>query len=34
MFSQLPRLFIKPLDYTIYSPDIVFENRIRGMRSV
>jgi len=32
--TTLPRLFIKPLDYTIYSPDIVFENRIRGMRSV
>jgi len=32
--TTLPRLFIKPLDYTIYSPDIVFENRIRGMHTM
>lgn len=32
--TTLPRLFIKPLDYTIYSPDIVFENRIRGLHTV
>jgi len=31
---QLPRLFIQPMDYTVYSPDIVFENRIRGTRTV
>lgn len=31
--ATLPRLFIKPLDYKIYSPDIVFENNIRGVRT-
>jgi len=32
--ATLPRLFIKPLDYTIYSPNIVFENHIRGLHTV
>lgn len=32
--KTLPRLFIQPMDYTVYSPDIVFENRIRGTRTV
>nr|CAG4649508.1 EOG090X09QP [Scapholeberis mucronata]SVE93744.1 EOG090X09QP [Scapholeberis mucronata] len=31
---SLPRLFVKPMDYTIYSQDIVFDNRIRGVRTV
>nr|CAG4648764.1 EOG090X09QP [Polyphemus pediculus] len=31
--STLPKLFIQPLDYKIYSPDIVFENRIRGIQT-
>nr|CAG4641031.1 EOG090X09QP [Eulimnadia texana] len=29
----LPRLFLEPLNYKIYAPDIVFENRIRGVRT-
>lgn len=28
--ETLPKLFILPIDYTIYSQKIVFENRIRG----
>ncbi|XP_063601671.1 uncharacterized protein LOC134777745 [Penaeus indicus] len=28
--ETLPKLFIQPMDYKIYSQDIVFENRIRG----
>lgn len=30
---QLPRLFIQPMDYTIYAQDIIFDNRIRGTRT-
>ncbi|XP_069696397.1 uncharacterized protein [Periplaneta americana] len=30
----LPNLFIQPLDYTIYHQDLVFENNIRGTRTV
>ncbi|KAK8737097.1 hypothetical protein OTU49_004800 [Cherax quadricarinatus] len=32
--ETLPRLFIQPLNYTIYSQNIVFENRIRGVKTV
>ncbi|KAG7159948.1 hypothetical protein Hamer_G017389, partial [Homarus americanus] len=32
--ETLPKLFIQPLDYNIYSQDIVFENRIRGLTTV
>ncbi|XP_045129812.1 uncharacterized protein LOC123515110 [Portunus trituberculatus] len=32
--DSLPKLFTHPLDYTIYSQNIVFENRIRGVRTV
>nr|CAG4651151.1 EOG090X09QP [Simocephalus serrulatus]SVE94364.1 EOG090X09QP [Simocephalus serrulatus] len=32
--NTLPKLFIQPMDYKIYSPDVVFENRIRGTRTV
>nr|CAG4637184.1 EOG090X09QP [Ceriodaphnia reticulata]SVE73063.1 EOG090X09QP [Ceriodaphnia reticulata] len=32
--STLPKIFIQPMDYRIYSQDIVFENRIRGTRTV
>nr|SVE75252.1 EOG090X09QP [Daphnia dolichocephala] len=32
--TALPKLFIQPMNYQIYSPDLVFENRIRGMRTV
>ncbi|XP_046644132.1 uncharacterized protein LOC124329140 [Daphnia pulicaria] len=32
--TTLPRLFIEPMNYKIYSPDIVFDNRIRGTRTV
>lgn len=28
--ETLPKLFVQPMDYKIYSQDIVFENRIRG----
>nr|CAG4650317.1 EOG090X09QP [Sida crystallina] len=28
--QSLPQLFIQPMDYKIYAPDIVFDNRIRG----
>lgn len=32
--NTLPNLFIKPLDYTIYSPNLIFEDNIRGRRTV
>lgn len=32
--STLPKLFVQPLDYTIYAQNIVFENRIRGVTTV
>nr|CAG4638591.1 EOG090X09QP [Cyclestheria hislopi] len=32
--ETLPKLFIQSLDYSIYSSDIVFDNRIRGTRTV
>ncbi|CAL4079083.1 unnamed protein product, partial [Meganyctiphanes norvegica] len=32
--EYLPKLFLQPMDYTIYSQDLVFENRIRGTRTV
>nr|SVE75882.1 EOG090X09QP [Daphnia hispanica] len=32
--TTLPRLFIQPMNYKIYSQDIVFDNRIRGTRTV
>lgn len=32
--ETLPNLFIQPLDYTIYHQDLVFENNIRGKRTV
>lgn len=31
--NTLPKLFIQPLDYSIYSPNLIFENNIRGMRT-
>lgn len=31
---SLPRLFIQPLDYSIYSPNLIFENNIRGTKTV
>ncbi|CAG9859188.1 unnamed protein product [Phyllotreta striolata] len=31
--STLPTLFIKPLDYKIYHPNIVFEDHIRNIRT-
>jgi len=31
--ETLPRLFIQPMDYTIYAQDIIFDNRIRGTRT-
>lgn len=32
--NTLPKLFIQPLDYSIYSPKLIFENNIRGTSSV
>lgn len=32
--NTLPKLFIQPLDYSIYSPNLIFENNIRGIRTV
>jgi len=32
--KTLPRLFVQPLDYSIYHPEIIFENNIRGTRTV
>lgn len=32
--KTLPDLFIKPLDYTIYHQNLIFENNIRGTRTV
>lgn len=32
--KTLPELFLKPLDYTIYHQNLVFENNIRGIRTV
>ncbi|XP_053659121.1 uncharacterized protein C6orf136 homolog [Anopheles marshallii] len=31
--QTLPKLFVQPLDYTIYSPNLIFENNIRGTRT-
>ncbi|CAH1964861.1 unnamed protein product [Acanthoscelides obtectus] len=32
--DNLPKLFIQPLDYTIYHADIIFEDNIRNIRTV
>ncbi len=32
--DTLPKLFIQPLDYSIYSPNLIFENNIRGVTTV
>ncbi|XP_059480999.1 uncharacterized protein LOC132199915 [Neocloeon triangulifer] len=32
--DTLPKLFIQPLDYSIYHPNVVFENNIRGKKTV
>ncbi|KAL1373550.1 hypothetical protein pipiens_020443 [Culex pipiens pipiens] len=31
--NTLPKLFIQPLDYSIYNPNLIFENNIRGIRT-
>lgn len=31
--ETLPKLFIQPLDYTVYHPDIIFEDNIRNIRT-
>ncbi|XP_058445385.1 uncharacterized protein C6orf136 homolog [Malaya genurostris] len=31
--STLPNLFLQPLDYSIYHPNLIFENNIRGIRT-
>ncbi|CAB3367881.1 Hypothetical predicted protein [Cloeon dipterum] len=32
--DTLPKLFIQPLDYSVYHQDVIFENNIRGKRTV
>lgn len=32
--NTLPKLFTQPMDYSIYSPNLIFENNIRGTRTV
>lgn len=32
--ETLPKLFIQTMDYSIYHPDIIFENNIRGTRTM
>lgn len=32
--ENLPKLFIQAMDYNIYHPEIVFENNIRGTKTV
>ncbi|CAH1402573.1 unnamed protein product [Nezara viridula] len=32
--KTLPELFIKPHDYSIYNPNLIFENNIRGTRTI
>lgn len=32
--ETLPKLFIEPLDYSIYSPNLVFENNITGKQTI
>ncbi|CRL04420.1 CLUMA_CG017506, isoform A [Clunio marinus] len=34
LYKTLPNLFVQPLDYSIYSVNLIFENNIRGMRTV
>ncbi|XP_055911776.1 uncharacterized protein C6orf136 homolog [Eupeodes corollae] len=32
--ETLPKLFIQPMDYSIYSPNLIFENNIKGKHTV
>lgn len=32
--DNLPKLFVQPLDYTIYHENIIFEDHIRNIRTV
>lgn len=32
--NTLPNLFIKPLDYSIYNPNLIFEDNIRGRKTM
>lgn len=32
--TTLPKLFIQPMDYSIYHPNLIFENNIRGTRTM
>ncbi|XP_052865887.1 uncharacterized protein C6orf136 homolog [Anopheles cruzii] len=34
LLHTLPKLFVQPLDYSIYSPKLIFENNIRGTRTI
>lgn len=31
--NTLPKLFIQPMDYSVYNPNLIFENNIRGVRT-
>lgn len=33
-YLQLPNLFVKPQNYSIYTKDIVFVNNLRGVTTV
>ncbi|XP_004534759.1 uncharacterized protein C6orf136 homolog [Ceratitis capitata] len=32
--ETLPKLFVEPLDYSIYSPNLIFENNITGKQTI
>lgn len=32
--DTLPKLFLQPMDYSIYNPDLIFENNIRGTKTI
>lgn len=32
--NNLPSMFIKPMNYSVYSPKLIFEDNIRGRRTV
>lgn len=34
LMETLPKLFVQPMDYSIYHPDVIFENNIKGTRTV
>ncbi|GAB0092245.1 Sulfhydryl oxidase [Sergentomyia squamirostris] len=32
--TTLPKLFVQPMDYSVYSPNLIFENNINGKQTV